>query len=205
LTRKQRALYTYLAEKIGKEGYAPSLRQAAADLGISHTAVASLMRALEHKGWLSREGRYSRTIRLRHLSAGREVPVVGQVAAGLPLYAQEVWDGTVLVDGRHYPDERLFGLRVRGDSMREAGILDGDIAICRPRQFAVNGEIVVALVQGEEATVKRFFLREGGRIELRPENPEFSSLYYGPDEVLIQGLVIGIHRYPEQMARLHRP
>lgn len=202
LTRKQKKMFDYLAARIREQGYAPSLRQAAADLGISHTAVASLVRALEQKGWLERDGRYSRAVRLRApRPSGREVPVVGRVAAGLPLYAQQEWESTVLVDPRLFPGDNLFGLRVQGDSMRGVGILDGDLAICRPRQFADNGEIVVALVGGDEATVKRFFLR-GDHVELRPENPDFPSMRYPLDQVLVQGLVIGVQRGPDQMKKL---
>jgi repressor LexA len=80
--------------------------------------------------------------------------------------------------------------------MRDAGILDGDLAICQPRQYANDGEIVVALVHNEEATVKRFFL-DARHIELRPENPDYPVMRYGFDEVLIQGKVVGIHRGPE--------
>ena len=94
-----------------------------------------------------------------------------------------------------------YFLRVQGDSMRDAGILEGDLAICEPRQFAANGEIVVALVGGEEATVKRFFYR-GDHIELRPENDRHPVQTYTLGEVLIQGKVIGIQRGPEQMAAL---
>lgn len=205
LTEKQERFLTYLQSSITETGHTPSLRQAAADLGISHTAVASLLRTLEQKGWLQREGRYSRTVRLLKREtpspAGREIPVVGQVAAGLPLYAQQEWAGSVLIDHRVYRGENLFGLRVRGDSMRDAGILDGDLAICEPRQFAENGEIVVALINNDEATVKRFFYR-GGYIELKPENTDYAVMRYGLGEVLIQGKVLGIIRGPEQMAFL---
>ena len=85
--------------------------------------------------------------------------------------------------------------------MHNAGILDGDLAICEPRQFAANGEIVVALINNEEATVKRFFYRDD-RIELKPENDNYPVMVYGLGEVLIQGKVIGIQRGPEQMAAL---
>ena len=158
------------------------------------------------QGWLRREGRYSRSLVL--LDPGtpdpggvRAVPIIGRVAAGLPLYAQQEWAGSVLVDSTVFRGDNLFALRVQGDSMRDAGILEGDLAICEPRQFAANGEIVVALVHGEEATVKRFFYR-GDHIELRPENDRHPVQTYGLGEVLIQGKVIGIQRGPEQMAAL---
>jgi len=209
LTEKQQRVFEYLKDRIGDTGRAPSLRQAAADLGVSHTAVAELLRVLEHKGWLQRQGRYSRIIRLtskdpendRKNSAARRVPIVGRVAAGLPLYAQQEWAGDIVVDGRIYRGNNLFALRVQGDSMQDAGIFHNDLAICEPRQFAENGEIVVALIDGDDATVKRFFY-QGDHIELRPENKKYSPMRYGLGQVLIQGLVIGLQRGPEQMTGL---
>lgn len=209
LTEKQQRVFDYLKDKISDTGRTPSLRQAAADLGVSHTAVAELLRSLEHKGHLRREGRYSRIIHLlaqqnengQQKSLGRSVPIVGQVAAGLPLYAQQEWAGNIIVDSRIYRGDNLFALRVQGDSMLDAGIMHGDTAICEPRQFAENGEIVVALIDGDDATVKRFFY-QGDHIELRPENRNYSPMRYGLGQVLIQGRVIGIQRGPEQMTGL---
>ena len=206
LTRRQRELFDYLQSRMEAGQDAPSLRTAAEELGVSHTAVAGLLQTLQDKGWLRREGRYSRSLVL--LDPGtpdpggvRAVPIIGRVAAGLPLYAQQEWAGSVLVDNTVFRGDNLFALRVQGDSMRDAGILEGDLAICEPRQFATNGEIVVALVGGEEATVKRFFYR-GDHIELRPENDRHPVQTYTLGEVLIQGKVIGIQRGPEQMAAL---
>ena len=206
LTRRQREFFDYLQSRMEAGQDAPSLRTAAEELGVSHTAVAGLLQTLQDKGWLRREGRYSRSLVL--LDPGtpdpggvRAVPIIGRVAAGLPLYAQQEWAGSVLVDSAVFRGDNLFALRVQGDSMRDAGILEGDLAICEPRQFAANGEIVVALVGGEEATVKRFFYR-GDHIELRPENDRHPVQTYTLGEVLIQGKVIGIQRGPEQMAAL---
>ena len=204
LTRRQREFFDYLQSRMEAGQDAPSLRAAAEELGVSHTAVAGLLQTLQDKGWLRREGRYSRSLVL--LDPGtpdpggvRAVPIIGRVAAGLPLYAQQEWAGNVLVDAAVFRGDNLFALRVQGDSMRDAGILEGDLAICEPRQFATNGEIVVALIGGEEATVKRFFYR-GDHIELRPENDRHPVQTYTLGEVLIQGKVIGIQRGPEQMA-----
>ncbi|MGD9366600.1 MAG: transcriptional repressor LexA [Desulfobacteraceae bacterium] len=200
LTPRQQQLMEYFRQAVDRKGQAPSLRRAAADLGVSHAAVAQGLKVLEAKGHIKREGRYSRTIyllnRTREAAAPhrwRELPIIGQITAGLPMYAQQEWDGTVVVDGALFTGDNLFVLQVRGDSMRDAGILDGDLAICQPRQYAENGEIVVALVHNEEATVKRFFLRSK-HIELRPENPDYPVMRYGFDEVLVQGKVVGIQR-----------
>ncbi len=203
LTIKQQRVLDYLQREIANSGQAPSLRQTAADLGVSHTAIAQILKALEEKGYLKREGRYSRTVHLLNrarettaLQRWREIPIIGRVTAGLPMYAQTEWDGSIVLDAAVYRQQNIFALRVKGDSMKEAGILNGDLAICEPRQYAQNGEIVVALINSEEATVKRFFLHDD-HIELRPENTDFAPMRYGFGEVLIQGKIIGIHRGPE--------
>ncbi len=206
LTPKQQRLLDYLRRQMEENGRPPTLRQAAADLGVSHTAVAQGLAALQEKGRIVRQGRYSRAIHLVQQPDApdprwRRVPVIGRVTAGLPMYAQQQWDGSVVVDGSVFRDPVLFALRIAGDSMRNAGILDGDLAICRPRQYAANGEIVVALIDGDQATVKRFFLHPD-HVELRPENPDFPVMRYGFDQVLVQGKVIGIQRGPQEMDRL---
>jgi repressor LexA len=162
LTPKQQRFFNYLEHEIVRTGKSPSLRQSAAEMGVSHAAISQLIKALEKKRILKRDGRYSRTIHLLNRireTAGimrwREVPIVGDIAAGLPLYAQQEWGGSVVIDSSLYRGPNLFALRVKGDSMRDAAILDGDLVICEPRQFAENGEIVVALIHQEEATVKR--------------------------------------------------
>ena len=207
LTLKQKNFLVYLQHEIDRKGSAPSLRRAAADLDISHAAVAQFVQVLEKKGYLRREGRYSRTIHLvrrtnNNISAGQrwiEVPIIGKITAGLPMYAQQEWDSTIVVDKEMYRGQNLFALRVKGDSMKDVGILPSDIVICEPRQYAQNGEIVVALINNEEATVKRFFLRKN-HIELRPENKAYPLMRYQFGEVLIQGKVIGVQRGPEQFS-----
>ena len=203
LSAKQQRLLDYLRQTTDRRGQAPSLRQAATDLGISHAAVAQTLKTLEEKGYLKRPGRYSRTLYLlnparrndaRH--RWREVPIIGRITAGLPMYAQQTWEDTLVLDETVFKGRNLFALRVHGDSMRGAGILPHDLAICEPRQYARNGEIVVALVHGEEATVKRFFLHPD-HIELRPENPDYAPMRYGFDQVLVQGKVVGIQRGPD--------
>ena len=203
LTQKQKHLLDYLQQKIRRSGTPPSLRQAASDLGISHAAVAQSLKVLEEKGYVKREGRYSRMVYILNrtqqtaaLQRWLEVPIIGRVTAGLPMYAQEEWEGSVVIDASVYHGQNLFALRIKGDSMKGAGILSGDLAICEPRQYARNGEIAVVLIKGEEATVKRFFLRKN-YIELRPENPKYSSMRYHFGEALIQGKVIGIQRGPK--------
>ena len=208
LTPKQQKFLGYLESEITRTGKSPSLRQAAAKMGVSHAAISQLIKALEEKEIIKRDGYYSRTIHL--LNRAREtagvmrwieVPIIGNIAAGLPLYAQQEWAGSVVVDAAVYRGLNLFALKVKGDSMINVAILDGDLVICEPRQYAENGEIIVALVNQEEATVKRFFRRKG-HIELRPENQAYKSMTYAFNEVLVQGKVIGVNRGPEVMGRL---
>jgi repressor LexA len=205
LTPNQQKVLDYLKQHINETGFPPSLRTAAAELSISHAAVAQTLKALEDKARIRREGRYSRTLHilehtgdLHTVHRHKQVPIIGRITAGLPMYAQQEWEGNLLVDAGIYPGQNLFALKVQGSSMKNAGILDQDLAICEPRQYAVNKEIVVALIHHEEATVKRFFLH-ADKIELRPENPDYASRTYGFDEVLIQGRVIGIVRGPQGM------
>lgn len=219
LTKKQKKLLDYLSRELHHTGAAPSLRTTAGDLGISHAAVSQTLKILEDKGYIQRQGKYSRTIHILDDGSGntfagsfsgiqedgtdpgfrpKRIPIVGRVTAGLPIYATQEWEGSLLVDSGLYPGDNLFALRIEGQSMKNAGILDRDIAICRPRQYARNREIVVALIRGEDATVKRFFLHPEF-IELRPENPDFIPHTYGFDEILIQGKVMGIIRPADAM------
>ena len=205
LTEKQKKVMAFLKSRLGQSGETPSLRDMAKSLAISHAAVAQTLKLLETKGYIRRLGRYSRNIVMLDEIGSTDadyrkkvVPIVGRITAGLPIYASQAWAGSLLVDDTLYPGDNLFALKVQGQSMKNAGILDRDIAICRPRQYAVDREIVVALINGEEATVKRFFLH-ADHIERRPENPEFSPQTYGFDDIMIQGKVIGIIRSAQVM------
>ncbi len=201
LSKKQQRFFDYLQQRLEKNGQAPSLRQAATDLGVSHTAVAQMITQLEKKRVIEREGHYSRSIRIlpsqplpgQESQQVKKLPIVGRVTAGLPMYAQQEYDGSVIVDGTLFPGSNLFCLRIQGDSMQGAGILNGDLVVCEPRQYAENSEIVAVLIQGEEATVKRFFLGDD-YIELRPENRRFKRVRYSFSDILVQGKVVGVIR-----------
>jgi repressor LexA len=200
LTDKQKQFFEYLEERMDEDGRIPSLREAAVDLGVSHTAVAQMINQLEKKKVIKREGRYGRTIRLygtsrenQRFRSGRELPVIGQITAGLPMYAQQEWEGTVVVDEAIFTGDNLFCLRIKGQSMKDAGIFDGDLVVCEPRQYAENGEIVAVLIKGEEATVKRFFLFSD-HIELRPANDAYPVMCYPFNELLVQGKIVGVIR-----------
>lgn len=196
LTDNEKAVYEYIQDKITYDGYAPSVRDIAAALGIRSTStVHAYMRRLEEKGYIQKEQGKSRAVKIERKGEPDKmlrVPILGKVAAGVPITAIQTYEGYV-----DYPvsmsrgKNGLFALRVQGESMINAGILDGDIVIVENRRFADDGEIVVALLD-DEATVKRFY-RENGRIRLQPENSRMKPIYC--TDVTILGVVIANFRF----------
>lgn len=205
LTRRQREVLGFIEGFVEKRGYPPTLREIGQSLGIKSTnAVSDHLSVLERKGVIVRDRTRSRGIVLpakrRASGIAREgvvdVPVLGRIAAGAPLLAEENLDGYVRVDERYVSGRSPhFALRVVGESMIEAGILDGDLVIVRSQNEAKQGEIVVALVDGS-ATVKRFYL-EGDRVRLQPANAQMEPIYISKEEAretLVQGVVVGVLR-----------
>lgn len=198
LTPRQRQVLDFVASCLDRRGYPPTLREIAAHLDIRGTlGAAKHLDALERKGLIRKSPGSSRGLALtgRDIPAGA-LPIVGTVRAGAPQPALEEIEGYFAVD----PGQRrggAFFLRVKGDSMIDAGILDGDLALVRPQPTATSGEIVVALIDGE-ATLKRFF-REPGRIRLQPENPELKPIVVcpGDGDVVLVGKVVGLFRSME--------
>lgn len=200
ITTKQQELLSYLEKTLQNSNGAPSLQQIADDLNIvNRSTIAHRLKELERKGYIKRDGRYSRTIQLYPENAGdqrihaKKLPIIGHVTAGLPMYAQQEWESEIVVDPALFPGENLFCLRIKGQSMRDAGILDGDLIVCEPRQYAQDGEIIVALVNNEEATVK-YFQRSDDHIKLIPANADFDTVCYSFNEILVQGKVKGVIR-----------
>ena len=200
LTPRQQQVLDCIAGHIDDNGYPPTLREIAAALKVSGTlGVIKHLQALEKKGYLEKETGSSRGLRLvgreenRRMESGLPLPVVGRVAAGALQPAIEESDEAVSVD-RSQARVGDFLLRVKGDSMIEAGILDGDLAQVRPQQTAQNGEIVVVLID-DEATLKRFY-REGDTIRLQPENKSMQPIIVKEDdgEVRIIGKLVGLFR-----------
>ena len=194
LTKKQKAVLDFVEHHIRINGYAPTLREIATHLGLSSVAtVHKHLRTLVEKGLLVREGGRARAVELRpaQAPAAASVPLLGQIAAGSPIEAVEQGEQIGL------PEEMLgrretYVLKVRGDSMIEDHILDGDYIVVEKRDRADNGEIVVALIENE-ATVKRYY-REAGRIRLQPSNAALGPIYVDEGRLRIQGVVIGILR-----------
>lgn len=196
LTSRQKQIYDFLVKAIQERGYAPSIGEICARFEIASTnGVFRHLQALEKKGFIRRIGK--RAIDLMNpqgrsvFPSAREVPIVGLVPAGKPLLAEENIEGFLTV-GSDLARGTVFALRVKGDSMVEAGILEGDYVIVRRQTTAENGEIVCALVNGE-ATLKRFF-RQGGAVTLKPENKNYSPLKISRGEFRIVGKVAGLVR-----------
>ena len=176
LSKKQRQIYDYIATCIRDQGYAPSVREIGEAVGLrSPSTVHFHLKRMEEAGVIVKGAGKGRAIALteQELPAEDRIPVVGNVAAGSPILAEECVEDYITFDTGGRPGE-FFALRVRGESMLNAGILPGDLVVVRRQQTANNGEIVVALLE-DEATVKRFS-RRNGEIWLLPENEDYSPI-----------------------------
>ncbi len=195
LTPRQRAVLEFIKEHVMDRGYPPTVREVAERFGYSSPLSAKLhIDALVKKGFLRRSPSRSRGLEVVGLSPcnALQIPLVGGIRAGDPVLAAENAEEYISVDRRIFRTEGGFGLRVTGDSMKEAGIIEGDIVIVDPEVEARRGDIVVALI-GEEATVKRYY-PEGERTRLQPENPAMEPIVVASAEVRIIGKVTGLVR-----------
>lgn len=184
-----------LVEKsVEERGYPPSLRELAAALGLEGTrAVEKHVEALRRKGYL-KKGAGARALESVGRAFGRSVPIVGRVAAGAPLLAEQNLEGALALDNSVARWDGCFLLRVQGHSMRDKAILDGDLVLVKPQADADDGETVVALLDGE-ATVKTLRKR-GGRVSLEPANPAFKPIVVAPGTPLsLAGKVVGVFRF----------
>ncbi|MGD0166771.1 MAG: transcriptional repressor LexA [Gaiellaceae bacterium] len=198
LTPRQREIWDYLVAYVDQHGYPPTVREIGQAVGLaSPSTVHAHLANLERAGLLKRDPTKPRALELiaRERENEHRLPLVGQVAAGTPLLAEENIEDYLAVPEPLSRGGDEFLLRVKGDSMIKAGILDGDILVVRRQEHAENGEIVVALAGEDEAageaTVKRFF-RESGRVRLQPENDALEPIY--ADYVRILGKVSGVFR-----------
>lgn len=186
---KQQEVLVYINEFMEKYGYAPSVREIGDAVGLSSTATVTYHLAqLQKKGKLTYEPGKKRAITLTNPpTRGGQIPIVGVVTAGVPILAVENREGTLNWDG----DPNCFALRVRGDSMIDVGILEGDLVVVRPQQSADDGQIVVAMIE-DEATVKTL-RRRRGMVWLQPENPAYSIIQ--ADDIQLVGLVKAVVRH----------
>jgi len=198
LTPRQREILEYIRGQIRERGYPPSVREIGEAIGLSSSStVHGHLARLEEKGYLRRDPDKPRAIEVTDEREFRRqrfvhVPLVGRVTAGLPILAVENIEETYPLPHDLLGSNEAFMLRVQGDSMVGAGIQDGDLVVVRPQESARNGEIVVAMVGDEEATVKRFF-REGAHVRLEPENPAFEAII--TRDVRVLGRVVGLYRH----------
>jgi len=197
ITRRQKMVYDFIREFHRRTGYSPSIDEIAKGVGLrSRATVHKHLTNLVERGLLRRRPNRARSLEL--VEPGKapgvaQVPLLGLVAAGRPMEAIEDREFIELPEsmlGRG----RTYVLRVRGDSMIDDHIVDGDYVIVSERDTADNGDVVVALINGSEATVKRFYREPGGMVRLQPANPDLEPLFLREEDVAVQGVVIGILR-----------
>lgn len=190
LTEREQKVYNILVRE-QETGIMPTVREIAREIGVNSTSVVHrILASLEDKEYISRRSMSSRSIKIEKFKSSQNIPVLGRVTAGLPILAEEQIEEYFPVPSDFGNRESLFGLNVSGLSMKNAGILDGDLVIANRDLPANNGDIVIALIN-DEATVKRLKL-ENGKPILLPENPDFEPIY--PENLQILGKVIASFR-----------
>ena len=196
-TDRQQEIYDFIKSTLVSRGIPPTMREIGEKFGIRSTnGVEGHLAALERSGLITRERGKSRGLSLqtsRHAPA--TIPLLGRVAAGTPVLSPENREGDVMIDLSHFSlrsGNNLFALKVKGESMKDAHIMDGDTLVVRAQATAQNGDIVVALTEGE-ATVKRFFA-EKDRVRLQPENSAMKPIYVERGEFRIVGKAVGVLR-----------
>ncbi|MDR2160483.1 MAG: transcriptional repressor LexA [Treponema sp.] len=198
LTQRQKEVLSFIAEYINAHSYPPTIREIADYFFISVKGAHDHVTALKKKGCLKQTDKRSRTMELVKTDSDEdgivEIPLLGTVAAGQPIMAEENWDGSIAMHGSMLKKNRkYFALKVRGDSMSGAGIMDGDTAVIEKQNAVRNGEIAVAVVNENEAvTLKRFF-KESTRVRLQSENPAYPPIY--SQHVKILGRLARIVRF----------
>ena len=196
LTKRQREILDYLNDFIQQHGYAPSLEEIGRRFGLSSLAtVHKHLTNLQEKGFIKRAWNRSRSVEMVQTRAGGravELPLLGYVAAGSPIEAVAGTE-TIAVPESFAGKRDTYVLRVKGDSMIDEQIRDGDYVIVEDRRSADNGEMVIAMLHGSDVTLKKLF-RENGRIRLQPANPAMQPILVPPDAVQIQGVVVGVMR-----------
>jgi len=198
LTRKQHDILDFVSAAIERNGYAPSFEEIAEHFGYQSLAtVHEHLSNLERKGYIRRSYNESRAIEVlpqRGNSGASEIPLLGTVAAGMPIESMMAGEVVAVPDSMLPRRGPNYALRVRGESMVDEHIRDGDLVVVNGRESADNGEMVIALVHGAEATVKRFYREPGGWIRLQPANTSMRPMRFQERDVLIQGVVVGVIR-----------
>ncbi len=194
LTERQQRVLKFIQNHYRKHGYPPTIHEIASHLGVKwNHGIERHLEALEKKGYIKRVPDKSRGIQLAHRSTGIEVPIVGRITAGKPILAVENIEDQIVLDPSFVRGESNFLLMVEGLSMKNAGILDGDLVLVRQQSTAEPGDIVAALIDDEAATVKRF-RQKGEQIILEPENPDYEPIYSDSVSIKIIGKVLAVLR-----------
>jgi repressor LexA len=203
LTDRQREVLEYIDENLREKGYPPSVREIATALGLTSPAtVHNHLNTLENKGYIKRDPTKPRAMEVNYESGSgavterrpvKHIPLIGTVAAGTGVLAEENIEESYPLPQDFTGDGALFMLKVRGDSMIDAAICDGDFVVVRQQPDANNGDIVVAAINDDEATVKTY-IRKGNQVILRPHNTTMSDIIQNPDEVNIYGKVVTVLR-----------
>ena len=198
LTKRQREILTYLGSYSDSNGYAPSFEEIADQFNYNSLAtVHEHLSNLERKGYIKRSYNESRAIEILPTEAfarAVELPLLGSVAAGVPIEAMASGESLCVPESFLRKSGNHFVLKVRGNSMVDAHIGDGDFVIVNERRSADNGEMVIAMMQGSAATVKKFFRERDGRIRLQPANDTMEPIYVHENDISIQGVVVGVLR-----------
>lgn len=200
LSKRQEMIYNFIKKEVQLKGYPPSVREIAEAVGLaSSSTVHGHLARMESKGYIRRDPTKPRAIEILNeedqyitKDEARYAPLIGKVTAGAPITAVEnIEEYIPIPSSSAHPDEQLFVLRIEGESMIEAGILHGDLVIVKQQNTANNGDIVVAMTEDDEATVKRLY-KEKDHIRLQPENSSMEPLKF--KHVTILGIVVGLYR-----------
>jgi len=201
LTARQKEVLEFIAEHSREHGYSPTLREIAEEFHLSVKAVHDHVAALTGKGYIRKEAKKGRTLELVdtgdefNIDGNVRIPLLGTVAAGTPILTEENTEGVLKIHRSFLKKNRAyFALKVRGDSMEGAGILDGDIAVIEQRAAARNGEIAVVMLDDEGVTLKTFY-KERNRVRLQPANPRYNPIYCSKDVRVLGRLVQVIRSY----------
>ena len=202
LTGKQREVLNFIERFHAKENMAPTVYEIADEFNVKTSTVFAHIQALRKKGFITRSSKarsiaIAKSVKSPNFSPTRmiEIPILGRVTAGLPVESQEHQEGTVAYDSTLLNGNinKLFALKIDGESMRDIGILDGDTVIVQQTHSIRRGDVVVAIVDNE-TTVKSYYPAPNARVELRPANQDFQSMYFPVENVMIQGKVVSLQR-----------
>jgi repressor LexA len=196
ISERQKRILDFICQYIRQKGYPPTIYEIGRAVGLSSPdSVAYNLKALEHKGYIQRLSGKSRSVKVIKGDLGDKIPILGRVAAGTPLYAEENIEGFLELSQESFRPGKYFALKIRGDSMIEKGILDGDYVVVREQRVATSGDIVVALID-QEATVKQLLIKDD-QIQLKAANPAYQPIKVERerDDFGIIGKVVAVVRF----------